>query len=190
MFRPHRNVVAFESTGLPSEEREADRYARIKEGSKGGRLRFVALDSPARLAAVEHAQDVAVGADAHMGDPGRDLKRNLRRFDYVLEKFGVTKRQLGATAHGLRHEMLNDLYKDETGAASPVRGGGPVPPEIDKAARLVVAKAAGHSRIRAAGAYLGAVSKRTPIDPRRAADPGRRNPPAQPPADDADPVPA
>lgn len=157
MFRPHRNLVAFEATGLPPEEREADLYARIKEGSKGGRLRFVPLDSPARLAAVQHAQDVAVGLDAHMGDPDRDLKRNLRRFDYVLEKFGVTMRQLGATAHGLRHEMLNNLYQDETGQASPVRGGGPVPPEIDKAARLTVAKAAGHLRTRAAGAYLGAV---------------------------------
>ena len=178
MFRPHRNLVAFEATGLPPEEREADRYARIKEGSKGGRLRFVPLDSPARLAAVQHAQDVAVGLDAHMGDPDRDLKRNLRRFDYVLEKFGVTMRQLGATSHGLRHEMLNDLYEDETGQASPVRGGGPVPPEIDKAARLTVAKAAGHSRTRAAGAYLGAVLGKRALPRHR---PGQ---------DEADPVPA
>ena len=178
MFRPHRNLVAFEATGLPPEEREADRYARIKEGSKGGRLRFVALDSTVRLAAVKHAQDMAVGLDAHMGDPDRDLKRNLRRFDYVLEKFGVTMRQLGATSHGLRHEMLNDLYENETGQASPVRGGGPVPLEIDKAARLTVAKAAGHSRTRAAGAYLGAVlGKRA----------SRRHPPGP---DEADPVPA
>ena len=128
-------------------------------------MRFVALDSPARLAAVKHAQDVAVGLDAHMGDPDRDLKRNLRRFDYVLEKFGVTMRQLGATAHGLRHEMLNDVYEDKTGQPSPVRGGGPVPPELDKAARLAVAKLAGHSRTKASEAYLGAVlRKRRPPD--------------------------
>jgi hypothetical protein len=38
-----------------------------------------------------------------MGDPTRDLKRNLRRFDYVMEKFGITFAQLGVTAHGLRH---------------------------------------------------------------------------------------
>lgn len=164
MFRPHRNLVAFEATGLPPEDREADRYARIKEGSKGGRLRYVALDSPARLAAVHHAQDVAAGLDAHMGDPDRDLKRNLRRFDYVLEKFGVTMRQLGATAHGLRHEMLNDVYEDKTGQRSPVRGGGPVPAELDKAARLAVAKLAGHSRTKASGAYLGAIRK-WPVPP-------------------------
>ena len=87
-------------------------------------------------------------------------------------------RQLGATSHGLRHEMLNDLYQDETGQASPVRGGGPVPPEIDKAARLTVAKAAGHSRTRAAGAYLGAVLGKRALP---------RDCPGQ---DDADPVPA
>ena len=178
MFRPHRNLVAFEATGLPPEEREADRYARIKEGSKGGRLRFVALASPARLAVVHHAQDVAVGLDAHMGDPDRDLKRNLRRFDYVLEKFGVTMRQLGATAHGLRHEMMNDVYADKTGQPSPVRGGGPVPPEVDKAARLAVAKLAGHSRTKASGAYLGAVLGKRALP---------RDRPGQ---DDTDPVPA
>lgn len=155
MFRPHRNLVSFEETGLPPEERQADRYARIKEGSKGGRLRFVPLDSPACLAAAEFAKTVAIGLDAHMGDPARDLKRNLRRFDYVLERFGLTRHQLGATAHGLRHEALNNLYEDVSRQPSPVRGGPPVSPEIDKAARFAVAKQAGHTRIRAAGAYVG-----------------------------------
>ena len=54
MFRPHRNVVPFEATGLLPKAREADRYARVKEGSKGGHLRFVPLDSPARRSTRPH----------------------------------------------------------------------------------------------------------------------------------------
>ena len=153
MFRPHCNVVPFAATGLPPEGRVADRYARVKEGSKGGRLRFVPLDSPTRLAAVQFAQSVAVGLDAHMGDPSRDLKKNLRRFDYVLEKFGITVRKLGVTAHGLRHEALIEHFESLTGQPPPVRGGEALLPEVDRAARLSVATLAGHSRTRASGAY-------------------------------------
>ncbi len=152
-FRPFEHVLPFVQTGLPPEGKTADRYVRIK--GKGGRVRWLALDSPAREAAVAFAQDQASSQDAHMGDPARDLKRNLRRFDYVLEKFGITLRERGATAHGLRHEVLSEVYQDVTGEASPIRGGGPVSREADRAARRVVSQLAGHARLRAAGAYCG-----------------------------------
>jgi len=152
-FRPFQHVMPFSETGLPENQQQADRYAWVK--GKGGRVRWIPLDSPGQLAALEFAQGVVDGPDAHMGDPRRDLKRNLRRLDYVLEKFGITLRKRGATGHGLRHEVLNDAYEDITGVPSPVRGGGPVSPELDKAARLAVSQLAGHARARAAGAYLG-----------------------------------
>lgn len=156
MIRPHRCVLPFEATGLSPAERRAERYLRIKEGSKGGRLRFVALDTAQRIAALDYAQAVAAGEDAHLGDPRHDLKRNLRRFDYVMEKFGITSGERGITAHGLRHEALIRCFSDETdGAAPPVRGGGPLPAQLDRAARQAVAEMAGHHRIRASGAYLG-----------------------------------
>jgi hypothetical protein len=118
-------------------------------------VRWVPLTSPVQQAALELAQQVVTSRDAHMGAPDRDLKRNLRRFDYVLEKFGITLRERGATGHGLRHERLNDAYEGITGVPSPVRGGGPVSPELDRAARLAVSQLAGHARLRASGAYLG-----------------------------------
>jgi integrase len=153
LFRPYEHVAAFADTGLPPEERQADRYVLAK--GKGGRVRWIPLDTPERLAALELAQSVVGSRDAHMGDPSRDLKRNLRRFDYVLAKFGITLRECGITGHGLRHERLNEVYEDITGVPSPVRGGGPVPPELDRAARLAVSRLAGHARVRASGAYLG-----------------------------------
>jgi site-specific recombinase XerC len=152
-FRPFEHVQPFDETGLPADQQQADRYAWVK--GKGGRVRWIALDSPVRLAAVAHAQRLVSGRDAHMGDPARDLKGNLRRFDYVLEKFGITLRERGATAHGLRHEVLNEVYRELAGEPSPVQGGGTVPAALDQSARQAVAHLAGHSRIRAAGAYVG-----------------------------------
>lgn len=152
-FRPFQHVMPFSETRLPENQQKADRYAWVK--GKGGRVRWIPLDSPAHLAALEFAQGVVDGRDAHMGDPHRDLKRNLRRLDYVLEKFGITLRKRGATGHGLRHEVLNDAYEDVAGVPSPVRGGGPVSPELDRVARLAVSQLAGHARARAADAYCG-----------------------------------
>jgi len=157
-FRPFQHVMPFSETGLPENQQQADRYAWVK--GKGGRVRWIPMSSPEQLAAVEFAQGVVDSRDAHMGDPHRDLKRNLRRLDYVLEKFGITLRERGATAHGLRHEVLNDAYENIAGVPSPVRGGGPVSPERDRAARLAVSRLAGHARARAADAYVGSIIKR------------------------------
>ena len=153
LFRPFASVIPFEDTGLRPDQKTADRYVRIK--GKGGRVRHIALDSPTRLAAVAYAQGVVGSRDAHMGNPAHDLKQNLRRFDYALAKFGITLRDLGVTAHGLRHEALIQCFGDATGEPPPVRGGGPLPPERDRAARQSVSALAGHARTRAAAAYLG-----------------------------------
>lgn len=155
LFRPFASMVPFEATGLAPEEKSADRYVKIK--GKGGRIRFIPLDSQARREAVEFAQSLVGTADAHMGNPANDLKQNMRRFDYVLDKFGITFRALGVTAHGLRHEALIAHFETLTGHAPPVRGGSFYADEADRQARLAVSELAGHSRIRASGAYLGQV---------------------------------
>lgn len=152
-FRPHEHVVPFARTGLAESARKADEYVWIK--GKGGRVRWVPLETAQQRAAVELARSLVTSRDAHMGDPTLSLKRNLRRLDYALEKFGVTRRQAGVTGHGLRHGNLNDFYEELAGVPSPVRGGGPVAADVDRAARLAVSERAGHSRTRAAGAYLG-----------------------------------
>ncbi|MGJ9418774.1 integrase domain-containing protein [Massilia sp. CMS3.1] len=157
MFRPHACVMSFDATGLPLHKRKADSYARIKGGSKGGRERFVPLDSVERTAAVEHAQTVVATRDGHMGHPSHTLEQALRRFNYVLEKFGVTQGALGVTAHGLRHEVLIEQFQVLTGHAAPVRGGARLPTEIAAPARQEVAELAGHARKRASSAYLGGV---------------------------------
>jgi site-specific recombinase XerC len=154
IFRPYENVASFPDTGLDPSERQADVYAKIV--GKGGRLRWIPLNSESRMAVVRHAQETVGSRDAHMGNPALDLRANLQRFNYVLRKFGVSRRVLGVTAHGLRHEVMNDTYHDTSGHPSPVQGGGPVCAEDDLRARRAVSALAGHHRQRAAAAYIGA----------------------------------
>ena len=125
-------------------------------------MRWVALETEQQRASVALARSLVTSRDAHLGHPALDLKRNLRRLDYALEKFGITKRLAGTTGHGLRHGNVNDLYESIAGVPSPVRGGGTVAADVDHAARLAVSERAGHSRARASGAYIGAVLPKQP----------------------------
>jgi integrase len=155
MFRPHSCVVPFEATGLPLDRRTVDHYAAILVGSKGGRPRYIPLDTPERIEAVQHAQSLAADPNAHMGQPGSSLKQSMKRFMYVMRKFGITKSALGVTAHGLRHEALIEKFEEITGQPPPVRNGGKLPKPVDKLARSEIAELAGHARRRAANAYCG-----------------------------------
>jgi len=154
-FRPFEHVVPFAQTGLPSDLRKADEYVWVK--GKGGRVRWLPLETPQQRTAVALARSLVSGQDAHMGHPAHSLKQNLRRLDYALEKFGITKRQAGATGHGLRHGNLNDFYEALARVPSPVRAGGSVDAAVDRAARLAVSERAGHARMRASSAYIGPV---------------------------------
>jgi site-specific recombinase XerC len=150
-FCPFVHVVPVDPAGTTT---NAANYCIWIKG-KGGRERWLAVENDAQRAAIALAQSLATSRDAHMGDPAESLKHNLRRLDYVLSKFGFTRDGKGATAHGLRHGRLNTLYEESAGVASPVRGGPTVTTPASREARQLVAEVAGHSRLRAAGAYLG-----------------------------------
>jgi integrase len=136
---------------------DVDGQLEIRRGTKGGRQRFVPIDSAEKRAALDAAKELAGSWNANLGRPGRTLKQNLRRFRYVMQKFGITKADLGVTAHGLRHEYANDRYQQFAGVASPVRGGPPIDREVDRAARLRLAEELGHSRESVCAAYCGGV---------------------------------
>ena len=102
--------------------------------------------------------------DESISDPRYTLVQAIRRLRYVMERFGVTKRDLGVTPHGLRHQYAADEFSRETGEAPPVEGGRPVPKDRDQAARKNVSGRLGHSRIETTSVYLG------PSDPPRGAE--------------------
>lgn len=160
MLQPHAQVVMAEAAGIA--DPDCDCYLVLFKGTKGGRRRVLPVDSERKRLALARAMDVARGPNDHLGHPGRTLKQNLRRIDYVMAKLGLTHQALGVTGHGLRHEFANDLYEAEAGSTSPLRGGEVVEPALDRPARLKVAEALGHGRLQISGAYLGGLKNRTP----------------------------
>jgi integrase len=116
-----------------------------------------------------------VAADSqYLADPERSLIQNLNRLHNVMTKFGVTRRALGVTPHGLRHEYAADRYEALTGVAPPVRDGAEPDRATDQRARLQVARELGHSRVQIAAAYLGSLRANSvpppPRDPNVAPD--------------------
>ena len=153
MFHPHEAVVPSSVTGI--ENPVAAFYIQVARGTKGGRMRHVALDSEIKQAAIERARNLARSPGSHIGYPDHTLKQSMRRFYYVLEKFGITRKQLGVTAHGLRHQYANDQFEALTGVAPPLRGGHAINTEDDSDARLAIAADLGHARPSISSAYLG-----------------------------------
>ena len=109
------------------------------------------------------ARRVAQREDDSISDPRYTLVQAIRHLRYVMERFGVTKRDLGVTPHGLRHQYAGDEFHSETGEAPPVEGGRPVPKERDQAARLNVSERLGHSRVEITAVYLGSSDSRQPV---------------------------
>ena len=157
MFMPHVAVVCREN--VPVSQHPADRYAaflRIERGTKGGRLRFVAIRNDEQRSALERALPFTPHPSSHLGHPGLTLKRSLKRFDNVMRNSGVTKKELGVTAHGLRHQFAQEFHVELADVQAPVRGGGEcADPAILNAALLEIARQLGHNRTAITTAYLG-----------------------------------
>jgi len=64
--------------------------------------------------ALDLALQFALHPSSHLGHPGLSLKQSLKRFDNVMQKAGITKRQLGVTAHGLRHQFAHEFHVELT----------------------------------------------------------------------------
>lgn len=132
---------------------------RVRDGTKGGRERVIPVETLEQRELLDFAKTKVKTVNGHIGHPDHDLKQALRRFTYVLERFGITKNGLGVTPHGLRHQHLNDLYERIAGAPSPVRSGS-LTADIDQLthdiARARVSQEAGHARLAISNAYIGA----------------------------------
>lgn len=129
----------------------------VEDGTKGSRPRLVSIDDRKRKVLDALKQAVADDRDAYLGNPALSAEQAVSRFAYVMQRFGLTKKKRGVTAHGLRHEGANDLFQEKASTASPVRGGTGDGADLMQIhlARAAVAEALGHSRVQIANAYLG-----------------------------------
>ncbi len=144
-------------------------HLEVTRGTKGGRLRRVPIDTLAKRTALAAAKALLTSDAQYLANPSRSLVQNLDRLTNVMKKFCVTRKALGVTPHGLRHEYAEDRYEAFAGVPAPVRGGPPIDLSVDEQARLRVAEELGHSRTQILAAYCG--SSRARKDPRPAENP-------------------
>lgn len=135
----------------------------IHRGTKGGRVRSIPIETEEQRQTIEaakamcsHRKDSVIDPEFVAGEDGLIKARN--RFYYICRKHGITKRTLGVTAYGLRHQRLNDIYEQVARERSSVRGGDPSNspnPELIQAAKEKATKIAGHNRTSVTSAYYG-----------------------------------
>lgn len=157
MFSPRSAEVP--AHAMPDAHPPGERYIsflRIKRGTKGGRLRFAAVRSEDQREALQEACQLARGPRGHIGRPGLTLKQSLDLFSNVVRQVGLTKKELGVTPHGLRHQFAGDLYFEIANVKAPVQDGEPlVDAAAMKDAYRQVARQLGHNRPQISNAYLG-----------------------------------
>ncbi|MBC3881580.1 integrase domain-containing protein [Undibacterium sp. LX40W] len=132
-------------------------YVTIENGTKGGRRRKVEMHNVEKqIEVLELAKKFVNGKSNTMIPLEFSLKRWKAKFYNTLVKHGLQKEgKYGVTAHGLRHQYLNDLFRHIAKTDSPVRGGEAPAPDMLRFARQSVTEAAGHSRESKANAYIG-----------------------------------
>lgn len=132
-------------------------YLAIEQGAKNGRARIVPIDTEYKRDVIEEARKFARTTNGHIGNPERSLGQNQKRFSNIMAKLGLTQNKLGVTAHGLRHQYINDLLEEATGCKTPVRGGDPEEWKGDKhdRAKREAMEQAGHLRTSIGKAYYG-----------------------------------
>lgn len=157
MFRPHVDVVTAAQAGRV--DGNATHFVALHRGTKGGRFRHVPVITPEQAAALDQARRVVAKEDESLSAPGYTLIRAIRHLRYVMEKFGITKQELGVTPHGLRHGYAAKRYRDEAGVDAPVQSTARAAEACDDRARLMISRELGHSRRQITNAYLGSSRK-------------------------------
>lgn len=131
----------------------------IFEGTKGGRRRTVIIETPEQRAAFENALRLARKTrSGRVRWDGTTYKQARRKFyDLVERKLGISRKDVGATPHGLRHGFSHRHYSRRTGFPTPIEGGalGKITPEEHRMATLSVSKVMGHVRPSVSASYCG-----------------------------------
>lgn len=127
----------------------------VKQGTKGGRDRQVAIDTAVQIDVLRRAVDLVKKTGGTMIPVQYSLEQWRNHYYYVVREHGIRKDGLGVTSHGLRHQYLHQVWTRITGELPPVKGGGAVDQDIAQLAMTTVVERAGHYDFKKSGAYLG-----------------------------------
>jgi len=140
---------------------KSGKVLEIYEGTKGGRLRRVDIDSDYKRETFEWARRLAaMGRDGRIRWPNRTWKQARRHYYYLLaEKLGVNLKEMGVSSHGLRHGYAQNKYQDLTGLPSPIACVDPkrVDPDAHREAGIEVSRDLGHGRAQVTANYYGSL---------------------------------
>jgi hypothetical protein len=142
----------------------------LRRGTKGDKVRLVRwFKDPERAKAQREALDRAkalaiLHPSLELSTPGLTAKQMENHFKWVVRRNGATKKDMGVTPHGLRHQFACDLFRDITGMPAPVLGLLPAQEYRNNAALIretmkEISLQMGHERPSISGAYLGSVGK-------------------------------
>lgn len=133
------------------------RFLSVLDGTKGGRHRMVPIENDYQREALSQAQALSDKRSGRIYQRDKTQKQAYNRARYVMRKLGLTRDELGVTAHGLRHQYAQSSYTKITGVPTPIEGG--APEQIDRfshtQACYEVMERLGHSRVDVGGSYYG-----------------------------------
>lgn len=138
---------------------DSDSTLEIHEGTKGGRVRRIPVDTKYQRDILEHARMVAAkGSTGRLRWTDCTWRQAQNRFyHFARRRLGLTKTMLGVTCHGLRHSFSQREYRGLTGLPTPVEGGalGRIDRRTHQSACLTVSRRLGHGRIDVTASYYG-----------------------------------
>lgn len=138
---------------------EGGTVLEIHEGTKGGRPRWIRIDSAEKRDVISWARRVAAAGNSKRlrWTDCTWLQAQSRFYALIRRQLGISKKDLGVTAHGLRHGWSQRDYRRQTGLPTPVEGGalGRIDRETHQMACLTTSRALGHSRVKVAASYYG-----------------------------------
>lgn len=140
-------------------------YLGVVWGTKGGLPRNVNFDKDPTTAnwqreVLERAKLMAdQNRKGTLSIQGKTLMQSIDHFYYIMRKFGISRKGLGVTAHGLRHQFAARRYREIAGFGAPVTALAPshtpIVAEADLIARTKISRELGHFRPDVTQAYTG-----------------------------------
>jgi integrase len=131
----------------------------IREGTKGGRLRHVPLNTPEQLTVFRWACALAKKSPSgRLRWPDMTWRQAQNHFYYLLRsRLIINRKEVGVSAHGLRHGYAQVKYRQLTGLRTPIEGGalGKIDRDTHQIANISVSRALGHSRTAVTAMYYG-----------------------------------
>ena len=132
-------------------------HIQVREGTKGDRPRVVPIENAIQKNVLDRAEELMDKKTGFLGKRGTTLTQKRNRFYYVMKKCGITLSESDISAHGLRHQYMQESFKRLLGIEAPVKGGNLADVDADElhVASQKLMERAGHTRVTIGASYYG-----------------------------------